>query len=105
MLIGVMLQSVDPQKAFDCFRFGNAALANGHQVEVFLMGDAVKFEEIESETYDVFGQAAEFTQNGGRIAACGKCLQRHSVECELAPLSNMKEFLDIISRADKMLTF
>lgn len=104
MLIGVMLETIDPQKAFDCFRFGNAALANGHKVEVFLIGDGVN-EDIESDTYDVFGQAAEFTAQGGRIIACGKCLQRHGVTCELAPLSNMKDFLDLISRADKMLTF
>ncbi len=105
MLIGVMLQSSDAQKVFDCFRFGNAALANGHAVEVFLIGDGVKFEDIESDAYDVFGQAAEFVKNGGKIIACGKCLQRHNVACELAPLSNMKEFLDLIARADKMLTF
>lgn len=105
MLIGVMLQSADEQKAYDCFRFGNAALANGHAVEVFLIGDGVKFEEMESDSYDVFGQAAEFVKNGGRIIACGKCLQRHNVTCELAPLSNMKEFLSLMARADRMLTF
>ncbi len=105
MLIGIMLQSGDEQKVFDCFRFGNAALANGHAAEVFLIGDGVKFEEIESDVYDIFGQAAEFVKNGGRIIACGKCLQRHDVTCELAPLSNMKEFLDLIGRADKVLTF
>lgn len=105
MNIGVMLYSTDEQKVFDCFRFGNATLANGHSVEVFLMGDGVKFEEIDSDTYDIYGQAAEFSKNGGKILACGKCLQRHNLACELAPLSNMKEFLDLISRADKLLTF
>lgn len=69
------------------------------------MGDGVKFEEIDSDTYDIYGQAAEFSRNGGKILACGKCLQRHNLACELAPLSNMKEFLDLIARADKVLTF
>ena len=50
MNIGIILNTNDPETSWNCFRFGNEALAKNHAVKIFLLGKGV---EVENE--DVHG--------------------------------------------------
>jgi len=46
MKIGVILETKEPEKAWNDFRFANTSLRRQHSVKLFLMGEAVECEEI-----------------------------------------------------------
>ena len=47
-----------------------------------------------------------FVDSGGRILACGTCLQlRNSQGTELCPLSTMKDLYELIRDCDKVVSF
>lgn len=50
--------------------------------------------------------AETFLSAGGRILACGTCLDlRHSAGSQLCPLSTMEDLHAMVTEADKVLTF
>lgn len=46
MKIGIILETNEPEKAWNGVRFGNAALKQGHEVKIFLMSASVELENI-----------------------------------------------------------
>lgn len=53
MKLGIILQTKEYEKAWNAFRFANTALKSGHEVKVFLMGEAVECERLTHEIYNV----------------------------------------------------
>lgn len=51
-------------------RFAVTARKNGHEVKVFLMGEAVEIESLHHEKFDVAAQVEAFHEAGGEILAC-----------------------------------
>lgn len=106
MKIGVVIETKEPEKAWNAFRFGVASLRTGHQVKVFLIGEAVECEDIRDEKYDVREQMEIFYENKGEILACGTCLKaRQKGGNELCPLSTMNDLVKLVEESDKILTF
>ena len=56
MKLGIILETKEPEKAWNAIRFAVAAIKKGHAVKVFLMGEAVECETITHETYHVANQ-------------------------------------------------
>jgi hypothetical protein len=75
MKIGIILETNEPEKAWNGVRFGNAALKQGHEVKIFLMSAGVEIESITHEKYNAKRQLEEFTKNNGVVLACGTCLK------------------------------
>jgi len=78
----------------------------GHDVKVFLMGEAVECEGLTHEKYNVDEQLKLFVSVGGEILACGTCLKSRQLnETEACPLSTMIDCVNMVTWADKVVTF
>lgn len=106
MKIGVIIETKEYEKAWNAFRFAITAKKQGHEVKVFLMGEAVECEGLIHEKYNVDEQLQLFVAIGGEILACGTCLKsRHLEGTDSCPLSTMVDCVNMVSWADKVVTF
>ncbi|MEI8216489.1 MAG: DsrE family protein [Eubacteriales bacterium] len=106
MKIGIILETKEYEKAWNALRFAVASKKKGHDVKVFLMGEAVEIETLSNLKYDVSGQLNLFNQAGGEILACGTCLIARDMEgTEICPLSTMIDCVDMVEWADKVVNF
>jgi len=106
MKIGIIIETKEPEKAWNAFRFAVTAKKQNHEVKVFLMGEAVECEGLVHEKYNVDEQLKNFVSIGGEIMACGTCLKsRQKDSTKACPLSTMVDCLKIVEWADKMITF
>lgn len=106
MRIGIVLYSNDPETAWNAFRFGVFSLAQGDEVKVFLLGKGVEVLNLKDPSHDVKGQMDLFKENGGEIVACGVCLEaRGTKEGAACPVGSMNDLYEIVTWADKVVTF
>jgi sulfur relay (sulfurtransferase) complex TusBCD TusD component (DsrE family) len=106
MKIGIIIETKEYEKAWNAFRFAVTARKSGHDVKVFLMGEAVECEGLIHERYNVDEQLKKFLAVGGEILACGTCLKsRQLPESDVCPVSTMQDCLEMVVWADKMVTF
>jgi uncharacterized protein involved in oxidation of intracellular sulfur len=106
MKIGVVIYSEDPETVWNAFRFGNFALKENDEVNVFLLAKGVECESIDTDKFKVTEQIQSFVDTGGRIFACGTCLKiRQMGGSEICPLSTMKDLHDIVKASEKIVTF
>ncbi|WP_410511287.1 DsrE family protein [Paenibacillus sp. BR2-3] len=106
MKLGIILETSEPEKAWNAFRFANTSLNRQHTVQVFLMGQAVECEEIDHEKYNVAAEMKKFVDLNGVLYACGTCLKsRKLTEQTSCPISTMNDCVDLVEWADKMVTF
>jgi sulfur relay (sulfurtransferase) complex TusBCD TusD component (DsrE family) len=106
MRIGIIIETNEPEKAWNGARFGNTALKRGHEVKMFLMSAGVEIESIVHEKYNAKKQVDEFIQNKGTVLACGTCIKsRNQEESDVCPISTMIDCLDMVEWADRVITF
>jgi sulfur relay (sulfurtransferase) complex TusBCD TusD component (DsrE family) len=106
MKFGIILETKEPEKAWNAFRFANTSKKTGHEVKVFLMGEAVECENLTHEKYDVAAQLKSFANAGGKILACGTCLKSRQLDgTDTCPLSTMADCVAMAEWADKTITF
>ena len=104
--LGVIIETKEYEKAWNAMRFAVASKKMGHEVKVFLMGEAVEIENLSNEKYDVGEQVTLFHEIGGIILACGTCLKSRNMEgSDACPLSTMNDCVELVEWADKMVTF
>jgi len=61
---------------------------------------------VSNAPFNTVAQADQFLKNGGKILACGTCLNSRQQEgSELYPVNTMKDMYDIIKESDKVVTF
>jgi uncharacterized protein involved in oxidation of intracellular sulfur len=106
MKLGIIIETKEYEKAWNAFRFANTAKKQGHDVKVFLMGEAVECEGLTHEKFNVAGQLNEFAAAKGEILACGTCLKSRQLDgTEACPLSTMIDCVKMVEWADKNVTF
>ena len=106
MKIGIILETKEYEKAWNAFRFAVTSRKLGHEVKLFLMGEAVECEGLTHEKYNVDDQLKAFSDAGGEIMACGTCLKSRQLGAtEACPLSTMVDCVNLVVWADKMVTF
>ena len=106
MKIGVIIETKEYEKAWNAFRFAVTAKKQGHEVKVFLIGEAVECEGLTHEKYNVDEQLKAFVFVGGEILACGTCLKSRQLNStESCPLSTMIDCVNLVTWADKTVTF
>ncbi len=106
MRLGIVLYSSDPETAWNAFRFGVFALAQGDEVRLFLLGKGVEALNIRDEKFNVKEQMDLFLENGGEIIACGVCLEiRNSKEGATCPIGSMNDLYELTAWADKIVSF
>src|SRR3989344_3675412 len=76
MKIGIILNTNEAETVWNCFRFGNEALAKSNSVKIFLLGKGVEIETIKDDKFPFLeGTIKKFLKNKGIILACGTCLK------------------------------
>ncbi len=106
MKLGIIIETKEAEKAWNAMRFAVTAKKSGHEVKVFLMGEAVEIETLTVAKFDVAEQVALFHSLDGEILACGTCLQSRAMgETEVCPISTMIDCVQMVEWADKTVTF
>jgi sulfur relay (sulfurtransferase) complex TusBCD TusD component (DsrE family) len=106
MKLGIIIETNDPEKAWNGVRFGNAAIKQGHEVKIFFMSAGVEIESITHEKYNAKKQIDEFIQNNGVVLACGTCIKsRNQESSDVCPISTMIDCLNMVEWADKVVSF
>ncbi len=106
MKLGIIIETKEPEKAWNAFRFAVTARKNGHEVKVFLMGEAVECDGLTHDKFNVDEQLHRFIDSGGTILACGTCLNSRNLEgSDVCPISTMQDCLAMVEWADKTVTF
>lgn len=106
MKMGIIIETNEPEKAWNGVRFGNAALKKGHEVKIFLMSAGVEIESITHEKYNAKKQIDEFTAKGGVVFACGTCIKsRGQNESDVCPISTMDDCLEVVEWSEHLVTF
>ncbi len=105
MKLGIIVNTNDPEKAWNALRLGNEALAGGNETDVFLLGSGVEIENIKDKTFDIAGALKKFLNSGGNLLACGTCLELRHQEAGVCPISTMSQLVEMISDSDKIVTF
>ncbi len=106
MKIGVIIETKELEKAWNAFRFAVASRKLGHEVKVFLMGEAVECEALTHDKYNVDEQLKAFIVAGGEILACGTCLKSRQLNStQSCPLSTMNDCVNMVIWADRVVTF
>jgi uncharacterized protein involved in oxidation of intracellular sulfur len=106
MKLAVILETKEDAQAWNAFRFATTGIKQGHEVQVFLMGEAVECENLHHEKYDVASQLTGFQAVGGVILACGTCLKSRQLDGTFAcPISTMVDCVKLVEWADRVVTF
>jgi uncharacterized protein involved in oxidation of intracellular sulfur len=106
MKLGIILETKEAEKAWNAFRFATASIKQGHEVKVFLMGEAVECQDITDEKFNVQQQMFSFLEHGGTILACGTCIKSRNMQAtDVCPISTMIDCVEMVEWADKVLTF
>lgn len=106
MKIGIIIETKEYEKSWNAMRFAVTSVRQGHEVKVFLMGEAVEIVNLTHEKYDTAAQVEAFVEVGGELMACGTCLQSRNMEgSDVCPLSTMIDCVRLVEWADKVVTF
>jgi sulfur relay (sulfurtransferase) complex TusBCD TusD component (DsrE family) len=105
MKLGIIIETKEFEKAWNAFRFAVTAKKQGHEVKVFLMGEAVECEGLTHSKYNVDEQLKTFVSIGGELLACGTCLKSRQIESDVCPISTMVDCVEMVAWADKTVTF
>ncbi|EDP76325.1 DsrE family protein [Hydrogenivirga sp. 128-5-R1-1] len=106
MKLGIVLYSNDPETAWNAFRFGVFALAQGDEVKIFLLGKGVESLNLKHERFNVQEQLSLFLENGGELVACGVCLEvRNSKDGATCPVGSMNDLYELVIWADRVVSF
>ena len=106
MKLGIIIETNEPEKAWNAMRFANASLGKKHAVRIFLMGAGVEIESVNTGKYNAYDQLVDFSKNGGVVFACGTCLKsRNQDGSDVCPISTMNDCVELVEWADKMVTF
>lgn len=106
MKFGIIIETKEPEKSWNAFRFANASITKGHEVKVFLMGEAVECEAVDHERYNTAKELTKFIENSGVLLACGTCIKSRQLENQtVCPISTMNDVIEMVEWADKAITF
>lgn len=59
----------DPETVYNAVRLANVSLDNKKEVNLFMLGRGVEFNEISTEEFDVNSQIEQFYEKGGELIA------------------------------------
>lgn len=107
MKFAVILSTKNAETNWNAFRLANLALKKGDEVSVFLLGEAVEYDKVEQDRFDIQKQTYLFLQAAkAKIIACGMCMNmRHQQSSKSCPMGGIEDLYSLIATSDKVLTF
>ncbi len=109
MKVGIVIYSSDPETVWNAFRFANFALSMGDGVRIFLISKGVEVvapKSLDADKFKVSEQLETVFKTGGKVFACGTCLEIHQLKAPQGfTVSTLKDLYEIIKESDKVVTF
>src|SRR3989304_2836843 len=105
MKLGIIINTSDPEAAWNALRLGKEAMAGGHKVTIFLLGSGVEIESIKNKTYNVSELIKNFAKSQGSLLGCGTCLGLRHREPGVILKSTITDLVKLIADADKVVSF
>jgi uncharacterized protein involved in oxidation of intracellular sulfur len=105
MKLGIIINTNNPETAWNALRLGDTALTAGHKVTVFLLGSGVEVENIVDETYNVAELINKFTTRKGSLLGCGTCMRLRHREAGVILRSTMLDLVQLIVDSEKVVYF
>ena len=103
MIILFIISTNDAETVYNAVRLANFAVEKGDEVNVFMLGKAVLFEQISNDQFNVKEQIDQFK---GNMYVWGVCLKTHGlVGTKVCPIGYMNDLYESVIEADKVLTF
>ena len=104
MKLGIVLNTKDPETAWNALRLGTKALDVQNEVRMFLLGSGVEIEDIKDGKSDVASALNSYLDGGGKLLACGTCLKVRQQEAGVCPISTMAQLVALITDSDKVVS-
>ncbi len=104
MKLGIIMNTNDPETAWNGLRLGNEALNGGNETSLFLLGSGVEIVNLKNKDYDIAGVLEKFLGGGGNLLACGTCLDERHQAAGVCPVSTMSELVEMIIKSDKVVS-
>ena len=106
MKIGVVISSNDAETCWNALRYANFCLNQKDEAKIFFMGKGVEHQKVSTEKFNTVEQAEKLIQAGGKIYACGSCINSREQEgSDMCPTSTMKDMHEIVKESDRIVTF
>ena len=105
MKLGIIINTKDPEIAWNALRLGSAALDAGHKVKVFLLGSGVEIEDIKDEAFNAAELLKKFAKSEASLLGCGTCMRLRHREPGVILKSSMADLVQLISDSDKVVSF
>ena len=104
MKLGIILNSRDPETAWNALRLGSEAIGTGFEVKMFLLGSGVEIEKIKDKTFDILKALRKFLDSGGEVLACGTCMGLRHQEAGVCSSSTMAELVKMVWDSDRVVS-
>ena len=104
MKLGIVLNTINPETAWNALRLGSKALDAQHEVSMFLLGDGVEIEDIKDGKFDVAGALNSYLDSGGKLLTCGTCLKVRQQSAGVCPISTMTQLVQLITESDRVIS-
>ena len=107
MKLSIILSTKHTETNWNALRLANLALKKGDEVSLFLLGEAVEYEQTSNEKYNIKQLIDTFLQSDrAKIVACGTCMKlRNQQSTQCCPLGGLEDFYSLVATSDKVLTF
>ena len=107
MKLAIILNTNDPETAWNVLRLAHKAVEHKDSVSVFLLGSGVELEQVQSDQFKVQDMLKQYIETGGEILGCGTCLKSRGMteSSQSCPASNLDTLYKLIKESDKVLTF
>jgi len=107
MKLSIILSTKHAETNWNALRLANLALNKGDEVSVFLLGEAVEYDRVNQEQFNIKKQIDMFLQaEKAKLIACGTCMNmRHQQNSKTCPRGGIEDLYSLISASDKVLTF
>ncbi len=107
MRLTIVLSSNHLETNWNALRLANLALKKGDEVSLFLLGEAVEYDTLSNDTFNIREQVNAFLQSEkAEIIACRTCMKsRNQESTEICPMGGLEDFYSLVATSDKVLTF
>ncbi len=107
MKLSIILSTKNVETNWNAFRLANLALKKGDDVHVFLLGEAVEYDQVSQEKFNIREQVDIFLQSEkATLVACGTCMTlRHQKDSKTCPMGGIADLYALVATSDNVLTF
>ena len=107
MKLSIILSTKNTETNWNALRLANLALTHGDEVNIFLLGEAVQYDKVNQEQFNIKEQVDRFLQTEkAQLIACGTCMNiRDREDSKNCPKGGIEDLYSLVATSDKLLTF